>query len=201
MVYLARMIITTEGFPGAPGVNVLHWVYGTEVGDWTTARVTALHDAFQDTWSGLSQFLRSGTSITVEPDFPIIDPATGEIQTVLTATDSVDALAGNGGTPAPPWSAAALVQFRTGQYVNGRRVQGRMFFGPLGAAGVDNDGSAKEGMRTGISDDLAGYITGLDPRLCIWRRPSTSESADGGWSYVSQVTVRETLSNLRRRDF
>lgn len=80
--------------------------------------------AVADFWEDLRPDIRSGLSWTVEGDVAIISPGTGEMEGVF----PVGAVTGSGMGPEEllPTATQGLLRLRTGAYVGGREVRGRV---------------------------------------------------------------------------
>lgn len=202
MTLLARMTIGIDNFPGAPGYNILHFSEGTAGGNaWAQTVVDDLYAEILQLCYDNAQFQRPGVLIQVSPELDIIESTTGQLQDVKGPTDLPVDVVGRGSGSDVPWAACALVKFSGDRIINGRRLNGRMYFGPLSGNALATDGSIASGAAAGISDNFDAVTQGLGVRLAVYHRPSSVAPSSGDWADVQSVTVRPTPSNLRRRAF
>jgi hypothetical protein len=89
--------------------------------------------------------------------------------------------------------------WNTGAIVNGRRVRGRTFLGPLDNSCLQNDGTLSSSSIThanalGAAWTDAGLTTTLS---CVWHRPV---GGTGGSNHeIISATVRDKFAVLRSR--
>lgn len=160
-----RTIFT--GVQGAPYYSNLYFT-----GD-TLLDAQEAHAKVATFWNNARTHIRAGTSITIQGDVPEIDPATGDI-TVMHAVTPVNWLGTDSGEMLPP-ATQALVQFKTGSYVGGRQIRGRMFI----PAQMESDNVA------GLLG--SGYITFLNGLLTTLLVPTASGAQPVVWSRTHGV--------------
>lgn len=115
---MIRVRTTFTGRPGSPGYSNLY--FGGDTAGEAQAAVTEVLDF----WDGVSAYMTSGTTIVVGGDVDLVDPATGQTTGVFSVGDESTASSG-AGAEAP--ALQGLVRWRTGDYVNGREIRGRLF--------------------------------------------------------------------------
>lgn len=202
MTLLARIRVESDGFPGAPGYNILHFSEGQAVGGgWGPSLVDQVCTEVHTLYSDLATYLRHGTTFRVVPDVTIFDDATGEIQDVKAWETDLLPISTSGDQGPVPWSTAALVRLTGDRFVNGRRVNGRVFLGPLAGRTMDGTGRLMANFMGDIGIAFEAITGGLGPRLAVWHRPTTRAAANGTYADVAAVSVRSTPSNLRKRAF
>lgn len=114
--------VTTQwtGLPGMPAYTNLHFEGG---GD--PAEAAALADLVEALWAALDAQVSSRAASYVLPDVAEVDPATGAVLATFPATTAIDQKAGAG--DAQPFAVQGLVRLRTGTYLQGREIRGRVF--------------------------------------------------------------------------
>ena len=128
-----------------------------------------------------------------------IDVATGQIQNVITQDGPV--LSWTQGTATiskVPTASSAVVALITDQWLNGRRLQGRYFIGPLNAEAIDETGQMLDSARADMEDSLYASITGLGGRLAVYHRPTRGQ-ANGSYGDVVTVACRKRVGVLTSR--
>jgi hypothetical protein len=138
---------------------------------------------------------------TIEPTGTILDSATGEIITVYTDDDPPDPIDSEGVHGINSRATQILLQLRTGVYLNGRELRGRMFFGPAASGVLGEDGLVTGGVQDQIETSFGAINTGTGARWCVWHRPSPPSSDTGTWEDIKTVQVSQEPAVLRgRRD-
>jgi hypothetical protein len=200
MTLLARAKFEYYGWEGGPGVSVLHFSEGTAGGSaWGQAIVDGLYDELFALQGDLSPSLAPGCFIQALPELSIIDSATGGLVDVKVPSDAPDASGSIATAGDISRGTQALFQFGTDKIVNGRRLKGRMFFGPLQAAALNNSGDITAGALVTWPDFWTSLISGLGVRLAAYHRPTSPGANDGDWGDVTNVRVRTKPTHLRSR--
>lgn len=138
----------------------------------------------------LPGYTSPGITYTISPEVLVIDPATGTITAALSTVTSFDAVTGTAGGDVLPLATQGLVHVRTGTYLAGREVRGRINVpGPtelLSTAGAPTAGYTG-GIQTAANALLAGVGFG------VWSR------AHGQFVQASSVSVWPKWAVLRSR--
>jgi hypothetical protein len=205
MPLLARYKLRWNGFNGAPGYSVFHM--RDFVGDDTTVPdIQGGANKILVFATRLQAVLPANVNLSLLPDVEVIDEATGEIREVRGAV--VDppkfgsAAAGTGYAAA----VGAVITWRTGIVIDGRRLKGRTFLVPLTAGAFQNDGSL---LQTTV-DTLNTAATGLhdsvgSPDLGVYSRPRKADpvknitAREGRWALVTTHSVPDMGAVLRSR--
>jgi hypothetical protein len=201
-VYRVRAVST--GWAGADGLNQFYFlVDDTMESDHAVAALdvvtrvhglfTIVNEAYPTSW-----FCQvSGTVDVINTDNSDL------VESVVVATPA--AVEGNGGTDFGPQAAMICANLVTTSIIDGHRVRGREFFGPL-RDHSDPDGTpptASVGMvHDGVTAILGGTLTAVP--LVVWsrKRPVSLRHPTGlGGSahIVSAVTVKDSYAILRSR--
>lgn len=202
MAELARLIIDLDGWPGAPGVNVLHFSKGFPAGSWTQQDIDdLLTEIDSNVCLGFYTLLAPNVRIQLRNEVTIFESSNGQIQDVMAGTNAPVHRTSPAGTDGQtPRSTAALVRFAGDRYINGRRLNGRMFLGPLSSGIIADDGMINTTYQDAIADAFFASISGVGVRLAVWRRPGQGLS-NGEYADVASVSVRPQPSSLRSRLF
>lgn len=207
MTLLARAIIRTDGFEGAPGINVLHFSEGTGGGGgWSQAVVDGLYGELDGLAAALKNIGAPGTTRIVLDELAIIDHASGQTVDVRTPTMPSVAYVTASNEPGDlPRATAALVRFSTDRFINGRRLKGRMFAGPMSGQHVNDQGNFNGTVTGVLNDAFVAMTSGVGVRLAVYRRPIPADPANGtparsgDWGDVTVVQTAEKPSYLRSR--
>lgn len=206
MTQLVRFVNVLSGFAGAPGVNVLHFSPGISAGDpdsvaqWAYEEQWAMYDA-------LSSYLAPEVTVSVDLTPSVIDSETGELTGVASIVDPNEDIGSTGTSNVAPRGVAALVRFQSDIFRNGRRLQGRMFFGPYSDDGLDSIGGVPTVAQNTIVDAFTAMSSGTGPRLAVYSRPKpikvggvTTGYTVGYYGDVVTVNVPHRASYLRERN-
>lgn len=125
----------------------------------------------------------------VQPIVDLIDPATGAILSQVTVSPPAAGVAG--ATDVGSKASQALIRFRTSTYVNGRRLQGRMFVPAVKKTAITPNGDLAGAYVTAIN--TAGATLLAANQGVVWSRTHGSQAL---WTSVSATS---TLAVLRSR--
>lgn len=199
MTLLARAIVTTTGYIGAPGINVVHYSagLGPAVSDSDSADqfLPELLACFQ----GYASIMPAGLTLTVSPDVSYFDDSDGVILGVTSYTGGPLTMTGASSILNGSRAVQLTVRHKTDQFVGGRRLQGRTFVGPITGDAIGNDGQIEAGWIDDTPDIWSGAISGLGARLAVWHRPTTPTGTDGAYGDVVNITANATPGTLRSR--
>lgn len=181
--------VTTQwgGLQGSPYYTILHYLGDTE------DQAEAAHAATVAVWTAIGSYRSSTMTCRVAGEVEQVDPATGAIE----ATYAVTPVDVGGGAPGElqPTVIQGLVQLRTGTYLAGREVRGRVFL-PGSRDTSDLNGRPTTAYISGIQtafNALRTDTTGLGIPLQVWS-PTRGVSAS-----VSACTVWGEWAVLRSR--
>jgi hypothetical protein len=163
MTEIMRVRSVLNGVAGLPGYSNLY--FGPVDGTLAESDAVDLVAAF---WNSMLGDMDNNITITVEGEVPIIEDTTGEIQDVVTVTGQTLAVFGQ--SDPLPFTTQALGRFITADFVNGRRVRGRMFV--PGMCEISNAlGVPTTTFITAASARFAGLVGDATAPLVIWSRP------------------------------
>jgi len=211
MAFIARVRAASTGWGGGPGLNTFYFVgnsSGTDVdpdADAADLCVERVQAAFA---AGLTLY-PSSWQVTVSPVVDVLNPVDGELQDSFSVSPPA-AQAGSGGSAFGPTPTMLLLQLRTSTFLDGSRVQGRAFIGPIIPTG-DNDGTPNSGaLGAGVDMGEALQDAGIgpsNPALVVWRRPRVAvpeatppvTARVGSYGRVTSITVPNKYAVLRSR--
>lgn len=189
---MLRVTALWSGFPGAPGYSNFFFAGGG--GLISDAQQVAQRVA--DAFAAVAPRLPVDVTIQVEQAVEVIDSDTG-MTTDFREISTIPPVVGSGGASyAGP--TGAVVNWRTNDLRNGRRIRGRTFLVPLSTASFATDGTLSEAAREDVQDFAAVLIGGdLDSELGVWSRPIGG--AGGVFATVVSSTVPDMAAVLRSR--
>lgn len=190
------------GFTGAPGFTVMHFRgAGGSGGAGSDPTETTALDAVNRIrvfFAAFSEFLPDDVTINLDPVVDVLESTTGELQDSY----NVEQPGPIRGGAAFSYSASsgAVVNWRTGQVRNGRRIRGRSFIVPLCSNAYSTTGQLNPESRTAIQT-AAAVLAGPDPdsQLGVYARISASGASDGVWAPCTASSVPALLAVLRSR--
>lgn len=195
MAQFARTVVQLGGFPGAPGLNVYNWMAPAhldidlpDVNNFTEILQTALSDTNGAIFNGITRQVLAETTIH--------EVETGTLIGAWISETSLPPLTGSG-TGDASRATQATAALLTNDIRAGRRVQGRIFFGPIAGGAINAFGEIKTDSRAAIEDSFDGLVDPLGPRLIVWSRPNGV--LPGAYADVSSVAVRPRPGVLRSR--
>lgn len=176
-------------FVGAPGYTNLHFSKAAP----TVTDVTAAAGACRTFFNGLVSFLPTGVTITqsglasIFSDFGIKTGEIGYTPSSPSVGTSTTAYAG---------ATGAVIQWKTGQWINGRQLSGRTFVVPL-AGGYATDGTLAPTASTALTASALNLrsVTGLP--LVVFSPPRNGNPVQ--LATVTAHTVPDRTATLRSR--
>ena len=182
MTTIGRTQTVLTGVEGAPWYSTLYWDLSYSAADMVE------HTA--ELWEILDNRIVNEVAWEVSGIVEFIDDVTG---TVLTAgvTDAVTG-AGEAAGEMLPAATQVLIKWRTGVYVAGREIRGRLFVPGLDQF-MNNEGSVEAVAAGDLSDELATWLGGLTATPLIWSR------THGDSASVTAAEVWDQFAVLRSR--
>lgn len=158
-MYRVRTQIT-----GGQGGPYLSTMYFNVIGGLTAANANAAIGAF---WLAVKGKVASGMVMATEAEVATIDIGTGEV-TGLTPVTPVSNTGTAAGDTLPP-ASQGLLRFRTGTFVGGREIRGRLFI--PGACEVDStSGVPVAGYLTTLNSAASALIADANSELVIYSK-------------------------------
>jgi hypothetical protein len=198
-VTLYRTKVLYSGWNGGPGVNVLHFeMLGSDEVDKAGG---LLHNAY----TGIREWLLPGVTVTIDTEWLEIEPSTGQLNAVVAGPPGVPILGSGIGTSMPR-GTVCNTRFNTDAVVEGKRLTGRTFIGPLAESAIDTSGQISSNARADIGAMFNGFLDVLlagDARLMVYHRPRKAQgdrpASEGFAGHVQSVVALQKTGNLRSR--
>jgi hypothetical protein len=141
-------------------------------------------------WGAIDNRMATTVLWATEPDVATIDETTGDITGVTSTTPQSGAGSGSGNIL--PIVTQGLIQLRTGVFLNGREVRGRIFI--PGLTENDNDtGVPNAGILAVVNPAAAAAVADANSRLVVYTR------ANGAWAEAVTASMASYWSYLRTR--
>lgn len=199
-----RVRVATVGWGGAPGLNTFYFNIdpGDELGNIAFAEDCAAR--VRAYMFGLILIFPGTWIATVNPEVDVINTDNGDLMTSYVVNPGAQ-VAGAAPVGFGPQAAMVCANLLTSGVVDGRRVRGRVFLGPLQRTG-DIDGTPDAAtvnlVRNGLLTLLGGTLD--HPSLAVWSRRRGASLAHpaglGGSAHqVMNVTVKDTYAVLTSR--
>lgn len=196
------MLRVTTTFSGAyiVGGGITRTYFDTTA---STAQDSA--DAMIAWWTAVRAAMSVTTTITVLGTVEEIDPANGEIQSLESVTGA--SVSGTSDGAALPPQTQGIVQLRTGDYVDGREVRGRIYIPSLTVSDWQN-GNWVSSRRTTIEAANAALLGDADSQVVVWQRerladpdhlPDPVTHRDGSIWAVTAISLPAKTGVLRSR--
>jgi hypothetical protein len=193
---LMRTTVILSNWSGGPGVSVLHF----ELEDANMIAATA--GLIRSAYDGVKGLLLAGITVNTSQEWLQITPATGKLERVH-VTPSTPTVVGGGTSGTIPRGTMANVRHNTDGVVEGRRVNGRTFIGPLALGALDTSGNLTSTAQTNFSAMWDGLQDLVEARLMVYHRPreaTADRPASAGAAYHVQNSVcLAKPGNLRSR--
>lgn len=187
MANLLEVTTTWTAENAQPGTTVMYFF---EVGDIAALRadLDAMYTAFADRLDTL-------TTWSIATSGNVLDEATG---TLVGDWAEPTAQTGAGLASGQPVSnaAQALLQWRTGVVVNGRRLRGRTFIPGIAQQALDG-GQLSAATQADMAAAAQAFAVDPDVSLVVWHRPS--DSGPGEAHAVTTGSVWNELAVMRKR--
>lgn len=148
------------GLPGMPGLNQLYF-------DATGGTATEATVAAAGFWRACQAAFSSSCVWNTLADVEVVDSATGQI--VGVSSGGAESGLGVDNTDYLPTATQGLIRLRTGVFVNGREVRGRIFVPGL-TEGDTADGQLASAAEVILQDALTAVITVPPVDLLVYSR-------------------------------
>lgn len=198
MTDLARVRLAASGWNGGPGVNVLHYSSGT-LGAWDGAAAQSTIDELHAFVNDCSMLWAPGITITFPTSLDIIDSDTGNLIGIEPVPTPVAAVASTGTGASVSRGSQVCMNLLTDMFRNGRRLQGRIFLGPVAQGQIGSDGAINLGSRQLFESKMAAMTSGVGTRLAVYSRPKGNPPSTGYYGDVVAVHCKVTPANLSSR--
>lgn len=194
---MLRYTFRMTGLAGAPYFSTFY-TNGNAPAD-AAAAVPHMHTF----WTALAGLITNGLTIALEPEVDSLLPETGQV--VNTFSGGVFTNIVTGGNAPLPKATQGLLRLRTGGFVAGRRVNGRVFI-PALANDAQLGGVPSTAFLTtvaGAAEDLRTDLAATASEWVVWSRPKDADDSGparaGSAHLIESVSVWTQFAVLRSR--
>ena len=192
---IMRLRFNIQGTSGLPGLHTTYWTGASSTP--VNADASDVMGRVRAFWQGLITALPTGVTVTQNSPIDILDVATGQLLGQLPGTP-VATVTGTGGAQLPR-ATMLILRLETLGIVNGRRLQGRSFIGPLSNT-ANSAGVVAAATQTTLLTAAANMNSGATASLLqVWHRPSPASPSGGSVSTVTQYATNTEFAVLRSR--
>lgn len=183
--------VTTQwgSLASTPVTTVMHYANAE-----TTPEAATL--ATRELWEAWMPWVISGVTADVDGLVKEFDDATGELRAIHT-TSSLLPSTGEGSGQRVADATQVLLQWFTGDIVNGRQVRGRQF-APALPVGLVANGNISSPVQAAMEVAVATWLS-TATGFVIWHRPKGSPPSGGSVHGVTDVAVWTELAVQRGR--
>jgi hypothetical protein len=194
---LMRIRTVLTGWQGAPGLSTMYFFGVLPVP--VTADAVDCVARVRAAWNGSVGLFTTSFKAQVQGAVDVIDETDGSLQGSL-AGGSPAVVTGTNGANYESIATMALLQISSGTIINGRRVKGRLFLGPVATPNVTSAGELLGATGTTVASAFAGTLTGSGGSTpVVWHRPTPLAPTGGAGCPATVFTMPSTLSVLRSR--
>lgn len=199
MPNLLRGVVTINYGAGSPGVNVWTFSPGTGGTGWAQETINNVAQDIYDAYDGSRTIFTHGVSIDTPEFYTEFDPLTGNAVGIHTSDNGSGNITVAGSDNSGIHGLCICVNLHTDRWLNGRRLSGRMYLGPVNLEAYENTGILRQDYAQTAEDTFDAARTGFGPRLAIWHRPTQKGGSDGSYADVAAVSAKTSPSYLRSR--
>lgn len=196
---LGRVKLRWSGFQGGPGYTVLHFgAFPHDTFDSAMATYAATKtDAFIQ---AVKPYIPYQATLETMADVEVIDITSGDLVGIETATVAAPAVSTQSLGQLYMAAAGAVINWKSNEIRNGRRMRGRSFLVPLGINITEQNGTLTSGFLTAMNSAAAALrATGGTSQLYIYGRPSAPGATDGTVGGVIGHSIPDFTAVLRSR--
>lgn len=169
MVAMNRVRVTWTGFTGQPGLSTFY--FGS-----TTTDMGALK-AFL---VSMAAFIPNAVTLSIPVTGDQINDTDGKITGSWGPGTNGGIVGGAGGATAYSGVSGFCMDWRSGQIIAGRRVQGRTYFVPSTTNAYQTDGTIVDSVRTTLTTAATTFIAAYAGEFKVFSRPFPGRAAEAG---------------------
>lgn len=196
MPNIHRVRVAWTGFPGAPGVSTFYALNGT-----------TFIPHLQIFLTGVAGQMPNDVTLQIENTGDIIEAVSGDLMGSWAGAAQTPIVGSQSGAYSAP--TGAVVNWLTGDVLDGHRLRGKTFLVPLANSAYDLTGSLGAEPLGAYRDYARSLSEDYDPNFVVWHRPRAAKAADGsrpavtaragGYSVVTGSSVPDECVVLRSR--
>lgn len=192
---LLRIRTELNGWSGGPGLSTFYFDPGVVTVD--AAMVTGVTGRVRQYFDAWKAFMPIGNTAQVSPVADVLDYATGALTGQVSAGAAPSVVTGGGAGGYGPAFVCAVGRLTTNSFINGKRVRGRTYAGPLSANFTDSL-APEGGLTAAVQSGLVLMNTAAGgPALVVWHRPTSGSG--GAIAGVVNTSVATTFGILKSR--
>jgi hypothetical protein len=197
---ILKVVTKWTGLQGGNGFTNLYFEPVPEADAITQAHVDAAVARVENFFTAFRPYRPPAVFTQVDPAVQELDENSGQIRAFWGAVTAAPA-AGTSVSGSHSAVAGACINWSTANALNGRRVRGRTFMVPLGASGLDVNGTI-DNTALGVMRTAATTLQadGANIRLVVWHRPSILGIDGGAYDVISASINDKTAILTSRRD-
>lgn len=195
MASLLRVRVVGFGWVGGSGLNTF---YFDPISTPDASDAQDVYDRVHGFFNAVKAIFENDTSWAVDSEVSEIDPATGTLIGSFTVGTPASAVVGTGTDGIAGTATMAVLAYSTNTFVNGRRVLGRAFLGPLNKGAIINGqfSSGAQAIVDAAAPDLSDTSSGSSVQA-VWHRPVGGTG--GSLATITGWTSRSKIGVLRSR--
>lgn len=192
---LLRIRTELNGWSGGPGLSTFYFDPGVVTVD--AAMVTAVTGRVRQYFDAWKAFMPTGNTAQVSPVADVLDYVTGALTGQVSAGAAPSVVTGSGLGGQGPAFVCAIGRLTTQAFINGKRLRGRTYAGPLSSNFTDSL-APEGGLTAAVQNGLVLMNTsGGGPSLVVWHRPTGGSG--GAIAGVVNTSVATTFGVLKSR--
>lgn len=191
-----RVRTTLSGFTGGPGLMTQY--FSTAAAGFNEATAQLAVDRVRDALQAGSGLFSTNQTWSVSGSVDVLDEASGQMTNSIGVTARSGAGTAGGGIGPTPVGVA--INWKTSEFKNGRRVQGRTFLVPVSGGSFEGDGTLSATALAEAAEFHAAMrdAGATDLVLVVWSRPNAA-GAGGSRHGVTSASVADKAAVLRSR--
>lgn len=162
-----RVRTVFQGVTGSPYLSTLY--FKDDLGGSFTAQEAV--NGVAGLWGSIDFYMNTSVNWATEAEVAVVNPVNGQATGVEVTTPATGA--GGTGGDTIPWASQGLVRWRTGEFVAGREIRGRMFIPALSEVAC-SVGVPSAAFITAVNAALTTYITDAETAPIIWSKKNGS---------------------------
>lgn len=195
---MIRVRTVLTGWPGSPGLNTFYFIEDSMPPAGVAQEAyTRVHDF----WEAIASLFPDEFTATVDQVVDELDSGSGDLIASHAGTGPNVVQGTNTTGDFLPAQTQAVLSLRTGTTINGERVRGRSYIGPMYVGANGSTGQMTPTAVAGLAAagiDLMADLPG-GGFLCVWHRPTGPAATDGEAATVIDTMVRPIWGHLTSR--
>lgn len=195
MANILRIRTELNGWSGGPGLSTFYFDPGVVTID--AAMVTGVTGRVRQYFDAWKAYMPTGNTAQVSSVADILDFVNGSLVGQVSAGAAPSVVTGSGLGGQGPAFCCAVGRLVTNSFINGKRLRGRTYAGPLSANFTDSlvpEGGLTAAVQAGL---VLMNTSGGGPALVVWHRPVGGSG--GAIAGVVNTSVSTAFGVLKSR--